>query len=827
MNTKHTRPLLLIAVLLLSAAVACNATQKSPVIVVTATPSNPALIDQGIGDQSGQPMGALATPTVPYITPTPLIVPTPTLPPKQAFDDAGRALHNGDYVTAVSYFDAVISQPNANPNLHASALYGKGEAALREGLFDQAAAALTTFINTYPNEERLPHAIFLRGDAYLGLYEWQLAINDFQTYLRLRPGIIDSYVHERIGDAYLALGLPTQALDSYTQAANATRELAGLVALRERVATSYLNNGQPDQAIAQYDSILAVAQNSFYRASIEFQAAQVLLDYENFSTGYIRLQQVINQYPASREAYWALGMVLGAELEVDAHTQAIINYYNEDYGNAITAFNTAISEQGATIDDLMMLADSYRALGNSQAAFATYQTIIDTYPEDLAFGDAWLEQGRTLFWSGDTLGAIQQYSALATQHPEFYQGAEALWRAGYLYSDLGDTANALATFDILGQMYPGTEWALEGLYMGATMAYNAGDTATAAALFGQLAATGYGELQAAAYLWVGRLYQNDLKQDLARQAYLAAANADPGGYYSIRAADLLNGRTPFQPPANIVFDFDEGAAITEAEAWLRATFGIQQVTALYPLSAELEADQRMIRGRELMIVGASTTAYEAAETEFDALRQDYKDDPLATYQLAVYFRDLGLYRLSLTAAADVITAAGVDTTQAPGFIARLRYPIYYKDLVLPNAAEYNLDPLLVFSLIRQESLFEGFATSFAAAQGLMQIIPTTGQDIANWLEWPNYQNSDVYRPFVNVRFGTYYLRYVLDNFADGLPYVALAGYNGGPTAAAQWLNISGPDLDLFVQTVGYEETRTYVTRIYEQYNVYRELYGAQ
>ena len=69
--------------------------------------------------------------------------------------------------------------------------------------------------------------------------------------------------------------------------------------------------------------------------------------------------------------------------------------------------------------------------------------------------------------------------------------------------------------------------------------------------------------------------------------------------------------------------------------------------------------------------------------------------------------------------------------------------------MLPESENYNRTRW-VFSLIRQESLFEGFATSYAAAQGLMQIIPDTGQWIAQKLSWPNYQNSDVYRPYINV-----------------------------------------------------------------------------
>ncbi len=161
--------------------------------------------------------------------------------------------------------------------------------------------------------------------------------------------------------------------------------------------------------------------------------------------------------------------------------------------------------------------------------------------------------------SGDTTAAIQRYIELATLHPDVAQGAEALWRAGYLYSTIGDTANALSTFDTLGQLYPGTEWAQEGLMLGATLAYSSGNTGQATQLFSRLASTGYGENQAAAYLWVGRLYQSEGKDDLARQAYQQAAAADPGGYYSLRADDLLNGRAPFQAPAGDNFTFDEAS----------------------------------------------------------------------------------------------------------------------------------------------------------------------------------------------------------------------------------------------------------------------------
>jgi tetratricopeptide (TPR) repeat protein len=207
--------LLLPACLLIVAALACNAAQDPKPVVVTATPSNPALLNP-------------LTPTVPYITPTPQILPTATLPPQIAFHDAESALRNGDYETAVDFFESVIRQQDADPDLRAGAMYGQGEAALREGLYAQSVEALTAFVDTYPQDPRFAQATFLRGDAYLGMSEWTLAITDFSTYLTLRPGLIDSYVQERIGDAYLALGDPQQSLDAYTKAADATREDSSL-----------------------------------------------------------------------------------------------------------------------------------------------------------------------------------------------------------------------------------------------------------------------------------------------------------------------------------------------------------------------------------------------------------------------------------------------------------------------------------------------------------------------------------------------------------------------------------------------------------------------
>ena len=126
--------------------------------------------------------------------------------------------------------------------------------------------------------------------------------------------------------------------------------------------------------------------------------------------------------------------------------------------------------------------------------------------------------------------------------------------------------------------------------------------------------------------------------------------------------------------------------------------------------------------------------------------------------------------------------------------------------------------------MRQESLFNQYANS-SYALGLMQITPGTGQFIVDNLGWPpNYTVDDLYRPLVSIGLGTSYLMNQRLRFNGDLS-TALAAYNAGPDAAAIWRDLSGPDTDLFVEVIRYDETRTYIRSIYEIYAMYRSLYA--
>lgn len=790
--------------------VGCVAEEDVIYVVITSTPP-PQVV-------------AEATPE-PTDTPTPQPTATPNIPPEAGLRIANQLWLNGYYEDAIAAYQSVLANPSASADTRATAALNAGRAALREGLFDVAVGVLTLLINDYPDDLRAQQAYFLRGDAYMGLSRWTEAINDFRQYLRLRPGIIDSYAHERIGDSFLAIGFFDDALASYRQATEANRSLAPLLRLREKVAQVYLSAGDTAQALAQYEAILQVAQNAPYRAQIELRIAETLLADGGTAEANNRLLRIVTAYPDQPQAYTALGILEANGQPVNALQAGRIRFNNADYTGAIMAFNTFSTT--APLADIpaemhLLLGRAYREVGNAPAALIAFDTILRQYPTDPLIGDALLEQGRTRFLSGDTDGAINFYLNIAENFGYLRAtSAQALWRAGFLYSQNGQEVSARQVFERLARDYPETEEARNGLSTVAFAALRTDDIAAAEEYFTRLAGLSTAETQAEAFLLIGQIARNRGDDPAADRAFAQAIQASPDSYFAARASDLRDRRAPFTPPATYRFEFDDAADIAETEAWLRATFGIEQGGALWVLAPELAADPRLVRGQELWTMGQ----VESAEIEFFDLLNANRENPLASFQLALFYRGIGSYLPSMQSAANIITLAGAGTLNVPHYLARLRYPVYYLAVIEDASARYNLDPLLLAALIRHESLFNTNATAAAGEKGLTQVIPSTAQYIADRLNFPDYEHSVLFRPYAGIEFGAYYLAEQMNAFGRNV-YAALSAYNAGPGRAQAWLASGGTDPDLYLSAITISSTRLYIQLIYRNYYIYRALYGA-
>jgi soluble lytic murein transglycosylase len=151
----------------------------------------------------------------------------------------------------------------------------------------------------------------------------------------------------------------------------------------------------------------------------------------------------------------------------------------------------------------------------------------------------------------------------------------------------------------------------------------------------------------------------------------------------------------------------------------------------------------------------------------------------------------------------------------PGWWERLWYPLRYEQIVRGHARNYDLDPALLAAVIYQESKFKADAHSRSGAIGLMQLLPDTAEGIALHTGGTAFRVGDLYDPEINVRYGAWYLRHLLDKYGD--ERTALAAYNAGQENVDRW-RLAG-------EGIQFAETRAYVKRVEELKKIYRDAYG--
>ena len=153
----------------------------------------------------------------------------------------------------------------------------------------------------------------------------------------------------------------------------------------------------------------------------------------------------------------------------------------------------------------------------------------------------------------------------------------------------------------------------------------------------------------------------------------------------------------------------------------------------------------------------------------------------------------------------------------PTWYERLRYPLRYEQIVLGHAENYRLEPQLIAAVIYQESKFDADAVSESGAVGLMQLLPATAQGIADRTGGTGWHEADLVDPELNVRYGAWYLRHLLDKYDD--EQLALAAYNAGQTNVDRWR-----ERGVGIQ---FAETRAYISRVQDLKEVYARAYASE
>ncbi len=772
------------------------------------------------------PPGWTRTPSAsppPSATPIPSI--TPTAVPVIRVENGDRALFNGDFELALALFQSAY-QDSSDPAVRSAAKWGQVRTLFEDARYPESLTAAQNFVDEFPDSVFAPEAWFLQGMAYMQSSDYLQAAAAWGTFLKLRPGIIDAYTQELQGDAFSEAGSFAEAITAYEAAIQAP-QLGDAILLDLKVAQTLAKMGDSESAIARYDGIAARTTNDFIKAQVAYLAGQAYQSLGKTEEARGRYRLAVEEYPLSYYAYLSLVELVDAGVEVSDLDRGIVDYYAGQYDVALVALNRYLKDTPQNDGT----AHYYRALtlremGSYPEAIEEFSSFISNYSSHPKWSEAWDDKA-TLQWVNmdQYQEAAQTLTDYAALFPAASSSIDYLMSAARILERSGSLDQAAETWQRIADSYPSSRQASTAVFESGIVRYRQGKFAEALTAFNQsLNAALDSEDRARAFLWIGKTQQQLGSIEEMQKAWQQGQGIDPGGYYSERARDLMTNPNPFAPASTTNFNYDLASERSAANTWLRLTLQLPDGTDLTG-PGPLAQDSRAIRGTELWSLGL----FDDARLEFESLREAVSTDAVQSYRLGNYLLDLGLYRTAIFALRQTLTLVGLDehseSMMAPPYFRHARYGLYYRELILPDAQAEGLDPLFVFSIVRQESFFEGFVRSTAGARGLMQIIPSTGASIAGSLGWPfGYEDEDLYRPDVSIRFGTHYLASNL-SLMNGDPFSALAAYNAGPGNAAVWREIAGGDPDLFLEVVRFEETRQYIRNIYEIFVIYRRLYG--
>jgi len=785
------------------------------------------LVGQGLSACSlplpaSTPLPPSATP-VPSDTPIPAPTPTATPAPVAFLQQAADARRIGDWESAEELYRQALSAAG-DPGDRAEAQLGLATTLLQAGRIPEAVEAFNQLVMSDPQPEQSAEAYFLRAVAHEELGQAGEALQDYVQYVTLRPGLLDAFVQEKIGDLWRAGGAPLDAIAAY-RAALAAPRLEGDATLRVKIGRALVEANDLDGALAEFDALAVASADPSLLATLNFLSGLALEQKGETAAAQARYQDSIQRFPEAYDAYSGLVRLVDAGVTVDDYLRGYIDYQAGAHEPAKLALDRAIARAPSAA------AFYYRALaslelGDVYGAIEDLRAVVLQYPDSTQRADAWLTLAKVRWTELDLYAdSVQTYLDFVASLPGHAEAPAALLAAGRVAERSGDLGWAADIWLRIPAEYPSSGEAFAGAFQGGIARYRqpAFDQALAAFQTADTSSQDPAE-RAAALLWIGKARQALGDSAGAGEAWRAAEAADPTGYYSLRAGDLLVGRAPFQSLGVFDFTTDADAERAEAEAWLRSTFTVAGPEPLSDLGLALAADPRWMRGVEFMRLGL----YGEAKAELESLRRSVETDAEATYRLMHALLDLRMYPSAIFASRQILRLAGMDdaaTLTAPVYFNHIRFAAYFGELILPAAAEAGFDPLFLLSVVRQESLFEGYATSYAEARGLMQVIPSTGQQLAEELGWPpGYTDQDLYRPMVSVRFGTAYLLEQRQRFEGDL-VAALAAYNAGPGTAQIWKEISPNDPDLFLEVIRIDQPHQYITTIYEVFCRYRDLYA--
>ncbi len=383
---------------------------------------------------------------------------------------------------------------------------------------------------------------------------------------------------------------------------------------------------------------------------------------------------------------------------------------------------------------------------------------------------------------------------LRDKYPKSQWLEEALYSFGNDALVHGSITAAAPFYDELARRFPDGKYASQSHWRAAWSRYRAGDYEGARlAMDEQIRLYPATPLTVAAIYWSGRIRETNEKSG-AQAYYKKAVEGFPSNFYGILARGRLTENVSHLGAPFVAPTAPADSAVP------RRQFAAMRALGLVDLAAQEMRAMTQLKGRE-------------------------KDKPYWNLEIAGLEHERGHYFASLESAVrGVANYTQLDPASIPADVWAMLYPLPWWQEIQQEAAAENLDPYLIAGLIRQESAWNDHALSRTNAYGLMQIEPRTGRELARKLAVANYSTNSLYQPRINIRMGVYYFKRLIEDNGGRLED-ALAAYNAGLSRVNNWRRPGFQDVDEFVESIPFSETREYVQIVLRNAEIYRRLYA--
>jgi soluble lytic murein transglycosylase len=417
---------------------------------------------------------------------------------------------------------------------------------------------------------------------------------------------------------------------------------------------------------------------------------------------------------------------------------------------------------------LFAIGETQRSADDDDGFLRTVDDLRQAAPSSPYLEQALLHAGNIYLLRRDYDKAMDAYRELEQRFPSSPRAHYAHWKVAWLSLRQGRTSEAKNAFEQQIALYPDSSEVPNALYWRARLAEEDGDKPMAGAFYQKIV----------------ERYRNYYYGPLARERMAKLGPGDPPHYAIL---DRL-------PPINLLPSFAD---------------------------AKVPDDNLRVEKAHLLENGG---LLDFALRELKAAAEDEKGDWLPA-ETARTYADAGRYDLAVeTLKRAIPNYFAIDLESLPRTYWEGLFPRpYWADLKRFSSAN-ALDPYLVASLIRQESEFNPNAISPKNALGLMQLLPKVGRGVAKQERLKHFSAPQLFTPTINLQLGTKYFRAMVDQFG-GFEY-ALAAYNAGDYRVRDWqANGKYRDVQEFVESIPFTETREYVQAIMRNTNLYRQLYG--